>query len=441
MFIDRAKIQIISGRGGNGAVSFRSEPFVPEGGPDGGNGGKGGDIVFMADASLRTLMDFKYKRKYQAEHGQDGMRKKRFGKMGEDLIIKVPPGTMVFDEETNTLMKDLLNPGDSFVAAKGGKGGKGNTMFKNSVRQAPNFAEAGGVQKERTVILELKLLADVGLVGFPNVGKSSLLSITSKAKPKVADYHFTTIDPNIGIVEVGNTSFAMADIAGLIEGAHTGAGLGFRFLKHIERTKVLVHVVDISGSEGRDPIDDFNKIMVELEQFNPKILKKPMVIAANKVDLLEDSDPDDLTGVSSPTYQKFVEYINSLNKGLKVFPISAPIHIGVKELMEEACRELLAYVPDPLDEHVELFDFEREENDPDYRTVTVRNDNGIFVVEGKQLEKIFNSTNFNDLGSLRYLYKYIEKSGVIAEMKEKGLEEGDVIRIVTMEMEYTDEYY
>ena len=252
MFVDRAKIFIRSGKGGNGAVSFRREPFVPEGGPDGGDGGKGGDVIFEADENMRTLMDFRYKRKYEAENGQDGMKKKRYGKNGEDLIIKVPVGTVVIDEESGLVMKDLKKHGESFVAAKGGKGGKGNTKYATSTRQAPNFAEAGGFAKERNVILEMKLIADVGLVGFPNVGKSTLLSVSTSAKPKIANYHFTTIDPNLGVVKIYDTSFVMADIAGIIEGASEGAGLGHRFLKHIERTKVLIHVVDVSGSEGRD---------------------------------------------------------------------------------------------------------------------------------------------------------------------------------------------
>ena len=256
MFVDRAKIEISSGKGGNGAVSFRREPFVPEGGPDGGDGGKGGDIIIRADKNLRTLMDFKYRKKYSAENGQDGMKKKRFGKDGNDLVIKVPPGTVVIEAESGKIMKDLLNDGESFVAAKGGRGGRGNTRFKNSVRQAPNFAEAGTAAKERTLILELKMIADVGLVGFPNVGKSSLLAVSTSAKPKIENYHFTTIDPNLGVVKMHDTSFVMADIAGIIEGAHKGLGLGLKFLKHIERTKVLIHVVDVSGSEGRDPIED-----------------------------------------------------------------------------------------------------------------------------------------------------------------------------------------
>lgn len=429
MFVDRAKIYIKSGKGGDGAVTFRREPYVPEGGPDGGDGGKGGDVVFMADASLRTLMDFRYKRKYVAENGQNGMKKKRFGKRGEDLVIKVPPGTMVIDEETGHLMKDLLNPGDSFVACKGGKGGKGNVHFKNSVRQAPNFAEAGGFAKERNVILELKMIADVGLVGFPNVGKSSLLGVSSKAKPKIANYHFTTIQPNLGVVEVSNTSFVMADIAGIIEGAHMGAGMGFYFLKHIERTKVLIHVVDVAGSEGRDPIEDFDKINNELKQYSEHVANKPQIVAANKMDLIDEDDPK---------YLEFKEYVES--KGYKVFPISAPINVGVPELMVEAARQLSLVEAQPLEETMEIFDFEKEDYDPDYRKVTVRRDNEVYVIEGKQLLKIFNSTNFNDMGSIRYLYKYIEKSGAIEQLREMGLDEGDTIRIENYEFEYYDEF-
>lgn len=429
MFVDRAKIFIRSGKGGDGAVTFRREPYVPEGGPDGGDGGKGGDVVFMADSSLRTLMDFRYKRKYQAENGQNGMKKKKYGKKGEDLIIKVPPGTLVIDEETGHLMKDLVNPGDSFVAAKGGKGGKGNVHFKNSVRQAPNFAEAGGLPKERNVILELKLIADVGLVGFPNVGKSSLLSVCTKAKPKIANYHFTTIDPNLGVVEVSNTSFVMADIAGIIEGAHEGAGMGFRFLKHIERTKVLIHVVDVSGSEGRDPIEDFDKINNELARYSEHLMKKPQIVAANKIDMVDEDGPE---------YNRFKEYVEA--KGYKVFPISAPINVGVPQLMEEAAKILATVEAQPLEETMEIFDFEREDNDPDYRKVEVSRDNEAYVLSGKQLTKIFNSTNFNDIGSIRYLYKYIERSGAVEKLKEMGLEEGDIIRIQDFEFEYIDEF-
>lgn len=427
MFVDRAKIWIKSGKGGDGAVTFRREPYVPEGGPDGGDGGRGGNVIFVADRNLHTLMDFKYKRKYQAEAGQDGMRRKRFGKAGEDLVIRVPVGTMILDEETNLLMKDLVTDGESFIAAKGGKGGKGNVHYKSAVRQAPNFAEAGGFSKERSVILELKLIADVGLVGFPNVGKSTLLSVTTKAKPKIADYHFTTIDPNLGVVQIYDTSFVMADIAGIIEGASKGAGLGFRFLKHIERTKVLIHVVDVAGTEGRDPIEDFEKINRELADYSEKLARKPQVIAANKMDMIDEEDPG---------YLAFKEYVEG--KGYKVFPLSAPLNMGVEPLMGEVARVLATI--DEEDDFIETFDFETDDMDPDYRRIYGSREGDVYLLEGKQLLKIFNSTNFNDMGSLRYLYKYIEKSGGLEQLKSLGLEEGDTIRIEGFEFEYYDEY-
>lgn len=427
-FVDRAKITIISGKGGNGAVSFRREPYVPEGGPDGGDGGKGGDVVFQADRNIRTLMDFRYQRKYQAENGQDGMKKKCFGKNGADLIIKVPTGTVIIDAATDRIMKDLVNDGDKYVAARGGKGGKGNVHFTNSVRQAPNFAEAGGAAKEREVILEMKLLADVGLVGFPNVGKSTLLSVSTKANPKIANYHFTTITPNLGVVEIFDKSFVMADIAGIIEGAADGAGLGHFFLKHIERTRVLIHVVDVSGCEGRDPKEDFDKINKELGLYSEKLTKKPQIVAANKIDLISEDDPK---------YIEFKEYVES--KGYKVFPMSAPINIGVKEVLGEAAR-MLEELPYEPELEYEEFNVDVDDIDPNYREVYVEREGNIFVLSGGQLEKIFNSTNFNDTGSLRYLYKYIEKSGAIAKMKEMGLEEGDTVKIKNFEMEFWDEW-
>lgn len=431
MFVDRARIFIKSGKGGDGAVSFRREPFVPEGGPDGGDGGKGGDVIFQADENLRTLMDFRYKRKYEAENGQNGMKKKRYGKNGQDLVIKVPVGTVVIDEASGLVMQDLTENGQSFIAAKGGKGGKGNVKYTTSTRQAPNFAEAGGFAKEREIILEMKLIADVGLVGFPNVGKSTLLSVSTSAKPKIANYHFTTIAPNLGVVQIYDTSFVMADIAGIIEGAHQGAGLGHKFLKHIERTKVLIHVVDVSGSEGRDPIEDFDKINRELEQYSPRLMKKPQIVAANKIDLISEDDPK---------YLEFKEYVES--KGYKVFPMSAPINIGVKEVLAEAADKLQKLLEEPQeDDGYEMFDFEADEYDPDYRTVSVEFDGRNYILSGKQLEKIFNSTNFTDSGSVRYLYRYIEKSGALDKMKELGIEDGDTIKIKDFELEYLDEEY
>jgi len=429
MFVDRAKISIKSGKGGDGCVSFRREPYVPEGGPNGGDGGKGGDVIFQADNSLRTLMDFRYKRKYDAENGQNGMKYNRFGKQGENLVIKVPPGTVVIDEDSGLVMKDLIHDGDSFVAARGGKGGKGNVNFKSSTRQAPNFAEAGGFAQSRNVLLELKLIADVGLIGFPNVGKSTLLSVSTSANPKIANYHFTTITPNLGVVEVFDTSFVMADIPGLIEGAHTGAGLGLDFLKHIERTKLLIHVVDISGSEGRDPIDDFEKINMELSSFGEKLLKKPQLVAANKMDMLEEDDEKYIT------FKKYVE-----DKGYRVFPISAPINQGVKELLGAAAAELYKLAQEPQEEEdYELYDFEKDKEDVNYREIYASKVGDSYVLDGKQLRKIFNSTNFNDFGSLRYLYKYMEKNGGIEKLKKLGLEEGDIIRVFDYEFEYFDE--
>ena len=425
MFVDKATIFIKSGKGGNGSVSFRREPYIPQGGPDGGNGGKGGDIVIQADRNLRTLMDFRYKRKYEAESGEDGRGRQQFGKDGADLVIKVPVGTVVRDTESNAVMADLTEDGQSFVAAKGGRGGKGNVMFKNSVRQAPNFAEAGGFARERQIELELKLIADVGLVGYPNVGKSTLLSVSTSANPKIANYHFTTITPNLGVVSMYDSSFVMADIPGLIEGASEGAGLGLDFLKHIERTRILIHVVDVSGSEGRDPKEDLDKINAELAGYSEKLAKKPQIVCANKIDMADDE-----------VYEEFKAYAES--KGYSVYPCSAPIHEGVDELLRAAYKLLLETEAEEQEETV-FFQDTKPEDDPDYRNVYVERKKGGFLVTGKQLEKIFNSTNFNDAGSLRYLYRYIEESGAIEEMLQMGLEEGDTITVIDYDFDYYDE--
>ena len=390
MFVDRAEITIISGKGGNGAVTFRRDPYVPDGGPDGGDGGNGGSVIFVADKNLRTLMDLKYKRKYQAENGQPGMKRNRYGKKGQDLYIKVPIGTMIIDKETGHLMKDLTSDGDSVIAAKGGRGGRGNVHYKSSIRQAPNFAEAGGPAKTREVILELKLIADVGLLGFPNVGKSTLLSVCTNSKPKIAGYHFTTIDPNLGVVYLHDTSFVMADIAGIIEGASHGAGLGFKFLKHIERTKVLIHVVDVSGF-----VTDQEK------------------------------------------YDEFMEFMKK--EGREVYPISAAARQGLDELMNAALRGVENY-EEPDYEPMVMFDFEADENEADYRLVSgYKDEDGTYVLEGKQLSKIFNSTNFTDSGSVRYLYNYIVKQGGIDILRELGLKDGDTVRIEDFEFEFTED--
>ena len=432
MFIDKTKIYVKAGNGGNGAIAFHREKYVAAGGPDGGDGGHGGSIVLRVDDNLSTLMDFRYKRKYTAPNGEDGKGGRCKGKRGADLVIKVPRGTVVRDAETNEVIKDMSDSED-YVLCRGGRGGWGNQHFATPTRQVPRFAKAGLPGEEHEVILELKLLADVGLVGFPNVGKSTLLSVTSNAHPKIANYHFTTIDPNLGVVQIHDSRFVMADIAGIIEGASEGLGMGFKFLKHIERTKVLIHVVDVSGSEGRDPIDDFDKINQELERYSPRILKKPQLVAANKIDMIDEEDPQ---------YLAFKAHVEK--QGYQVFPMSAPLNLGVKEILDAALLELQRIEADPAmqqQDDTTYFDFESEERDPNYRDITCGYDEveNVYTLEGKQLSKIFNSTNFNDMGSLRYLYKYIEKKGAIDQLKELGLEEGDIIRIQDYDMEYWEE--
>lgn len=440
MFVDKAEIIVSSGKGGNGAVTFRREPYVPDGGPDGGDGGDGGDVIIAADNNLRTLMDLKYKRKYKAENGSDGMRRKKYGKKGKNLIIKVPLGTMVIDKDTGLLIKDLNAIGDSVVVAKGGKGGKGNVHFKSSTRQAPNFAESGELSQEREIILELKLISDVGLVGLPNVGKSTILSVATSARPKIANYHFTTIDPNLGIVDFVDNSFVLADIAGIIEGAHKGQGLGLTFLKHIERTKILIHVVDAAGSEGSTPLKDYRIINNELKQYDDKLEKKVKIIAANKIDLINF---DDLDSDILKNYNEFIEEVKK--EGKIVVPISAATNKGIKELMGIALNKLEEQKIEEQNSETEnkeipLYDFEKYNIDSDYKNLYASVDeNGTFILEGKKLTKIFNSTNFNDISSLRYLYKYIVRAGGIKKLKKLGLKEGDTIKINDFELDYTED--
>lgn len=429
MFVDRARITIRSGRGGNGAVTFRREPFVPEGGPDGGDGGKGGDVVFEASTRYRTLMDFRYKRKYHAESGESGMKRKRYGKKGEDLVIMVPVGTVVIDEESGLVMKDLVHEGDRVVAARGGMGGKGNIHFKNSVRQAPNFAEAGGEPEERIIILELKLIADVGLIGFPNVGKSTFLSMSTSARPKIANYHFTTRTPNLGVVRLhDDDDFVIADIPGLIEGASKGTGLGLDFLKHVERTRVLIHIVDVAGSEGRDPIRDFDQINAELAQYSVKLSGKPQIVVGNKVDILQENDSQIL---------RFKKHVTE--QGYAFYPMSAATGMGVREVLNAAWHELEKLPAGPEVEEAQ-FEFKKPVEDPEYREITaVLADDGVYELSGGQLYKIFSSTNFNDYGSLRYLYNYIKDRGAVKKMKKLGLKDGDTVRIKDFEFVFEEE--
>jgi GTP-binding protein len=438
---------------------------VPNGGPDGGNGGRGGGVVFLADHSLHTLMDLKYRKKFRAEPGQNGMGANKFGKGGEDLVVKVPVGSVIIDEASGSFMADLAVDGDRFVAAVGGKGGHGNSNFKNAVRQAPNFAEAGSEGQERMVVIELKLIADVGIVGLPNVGKSTLLSVTTGAKPKIANYHFTTITPNLGVVELANTSFVLADIPGLIEGAAQGVGLGHDFLKHVERTKALIHVVDVSGSEGRAPLEDYLTIEKEMGEYSGLLAKKPVIVALNKIDLVATADgagtvarnenaEDDGAGSDSggnadgkEGYRALTAHLDA--NGIRYFPVSAATTAGVPELMNAAAG-LLAEAERMAAEHpndAPLYSDQsqwmrvvRIEDEPDYRDVHIsRADDGAFVLAGKQLGKIFNSTNFNDFTSLNYLNKYLVNNGVILKLKARGLTEGDTIRIRDFDMEWQDD--
>jgi GTP-binding protein len=422
MFIDTAKIFIKSGNGGNGSVSFRREKYVPLGGPDGGDGGDGGNVILVTDENMTTLLDFTYKRKYVAESGVGGSGSKCYGKDGEDLYIKVPVGTVVRDAETNKIIVDLSHLGDKVVLSKGGRGGKGNVKFCTPTRQAPSFAEPGMPGEERWINLELKLLADVGLIGFPNVGKSTLLSVVSKAKPKIANYHFTTIKPNLGVVSLpGIQGFVMADIPGIIEGAAEGVGLGIQFLRHIERTRLLIHVVDISGSEGRDPIDDFNKINEELRKYDVKLWDRPQIVAANKSDMCFDEE----------VFENFKTKLNEM--GYKhVFKISAATRQGVDNLLKEAARQL---------SNIPIFDLEISEEEkfvPEEKrfTYNIRQEGNVYIVEGSFVDRLLDSVNVNDPESLMYFHKVLRNKGVIDELIARGIQDNDMVRLKNFEFEF-----
>ena len=423
MFIDKARIFVKSGNGGNGAVSFRREKYVPAGGPDGGDGGNGASVIFEVDLGLRTLMDFKYQRKYVAEHGEDGSKKRKAGRNGEDLILKVPPGTIIRDEATGLVIADLKEEGDRAVVAKGGRGGKGNQHFANAVRQAPAFARSGSDGVEKWVVLELKMIADVGLLGFPNVGKSTFLSVVTKAKPKIANYHFTTLTPNLGVVQTKfGESFVLADIPGLIEGAAEGVGLGHDFLRHVERTKVLIHIVDISGLEGRDALDDFDKINGELKLYNEKLATRPQVVVANKMDILEDESI-------------FDEFKNELEgRGYKVFKMSAATRQGVDDVIAYVSELLREAEEIELVSEEEMFRPELDEVQDGGLQIDI--EDGVYVVTGKSLRRIMYSVNFDDMESLQYFQKAMEIQGVFDRLREMGIEDGDTVRIYEIEFEF-----
>jgi len=424
MFIDKAKIFVKGGNGGHGAVAWRREKYEPSGGPAGGDGGHGGNIILKVDEGLRTLMDLKFKKHFKAESGENGKSKRQYGKKGEDLIINVPPGTIVKDEETGRVIADLTEENHTFVVAKGGRGGKGNAKFANSTRQAPRFAEGGTKGEERWILLELKLLADVGLIGFPNVGKSTFLSIVSAAKPKIANYHFTTINPNLGVVKLNDANnFVIADIPGLIEGAHEGTGLGHEFLRHIERTKLLVHMVDISGQEGRDPIEDFHKINKELKLYNEKLSNRPQIVVANKSDLNSTKD----------NFPEFKEEIEKL--GYDVYKISAATKDGVKQLIYTISK-LLKEIGDlepiiEVEEDIKLYGL-----DDDKKDIVVRKEDNEYFVEGSVVEKLMDSTNLDDLDSTRYFQKRLRDLGIIDRLRELGINEEDSVNICGYEFEF-----
>ncbi|MCD7928848.1 MAG: GTPase ObgE [Clostridiales bacterium] len=420
-FVDTAKIFISAGRGGNGAVAFHREKYVTNGGPDGGDGGRGGSVVLVPDPSLSTLMDFRYKRKYAAEAGADGSSAKKSGKDGKDLIIKVPQGTVVRDAETGQVIQDMSGV-DRFVAARGGRGGWGNQHFATPTRQAPRFAKAGLPGESREVILELKLLADVGLVGFPNVGKSTLLSVVSKAHPKIANYHFTTLMPNLGVVYVEEgVSFVMADIPGIIEGASEGAGLGHDFLRHIDRCRLLVHLVDVSGSEGRDPVEDFNIINAELKEYSPELATRPMLVCGNKSDLCYDGD-------NAARLKAHVEAL-----GYQYFDLSAATHAGVQPLVRKIAEELASLPP------VKVFETDYVPQPPVIDTtgeVSIETEDHYWFVEAPWLEHLVACTTFSDFESRNWFDRQLREAGLFDKLEAMGIQDGDTVVLYDLQFEY-----
>ena len=420
-FIDTARILVRSGAGGNGAVAFHREKYVAAGGPDGGDGGRGGDVILQVDDRMSTLMDFRYKRKYVAENGGNGAGKQCSGKNGAPLILKVPRGTVVRDAETGEIIQDMSGD-EPFVLCRGGNGGWGNKHFATPTRQTPQFAKAGLPGKERSVILELKLLADVGLVGFPNVGKSTLLSVATKARPKIANYHFTTLFPNLGVVFVDEgVSFVMADIPGIIEGAAEGAGLGHDFLRHIDRCRLLIHVVDVSGSEGRDPVEDFEAINEELRQYSPELASRKMIVAANKVDIMQDPE----------LLQRLREHVQA--QGLEFFEISAAAHHGTRELVKRCAQELQDLPP------VAVFEPTYVERPPEVDTsgeVSIEQFDDTWVVEAPWLQRLMANVNFSDYESRSWFDRQLRASGLFDKLEDMGIQDGDTVSLYDLEFEY-----
>lgn len=426
MFIDKAKVFVKSGKGGDGAITFRREKYIPLGGPDGGDGGKGGNIIFKVDTGMTTLLDFKYKKKYVAEDGGRGTGSKCYGRDGEDLVVKVPLGTIIRQESTNKIIADLSDKDDEIVLFRGGKGGKGNCKFCTPTRQAPNFAEPGMPGEEMFILLELKLLADVGLLGFPNVGKSTFLSMTTAAKPKIANYHFTTIKPNLGVVGAeGIAPFVMADIPGIIEGAAEGVGLGIQFLKHIERTRLLIHIVDITGLEGREPFDDFLKINEELKKYSVKLWDRPQIVVANKCDMLYDEN----------IFLEFKKKVNELGYD-KVFKMSAATRDGVDQVIK-AAAEMLKNIPITGLEISEDEKYVPEEKKFTYEIEVIKGEEfTTFNISGSFVDRLLESVSTEDPDSLRYFQKVLRNKGVTSELMELGIKDGDLVRLNDFEFDY-----
>lgn len=429
MFADRAKIYVRSGKGGDGHVSFRRELYVPNGGPDGGDGGKGGDVIFVIDKGLNTLTDFKNIRKYKAGDGEEGGKKRCHGKNGNDVVIKVPPGTVIKDFETGKVIVDMADREEPFTLLTGGRGGKGNMHYATSTMQAPRYAQPGEPAIEKTLTLELKMIADVGLVGFPSVGKSTILSKVSNAKPKIADYHFTTLVPNLGVVGLGEgRGFVMADIPGIIEGAAEGVGLGLDFLRHIERTRVILHVVDAASVEGRDPIADIEAITEELRSYSPQLAARPTIIVANKLDVLT---PEDKEAVLNRLKDRF-------EPDVPVLPISAATGEGIRDMLEKA-YQLIQTAPDDVMEFTPEITLEeytaREENLP-YTVEKSADEEGVYIVEGPRIEKMLGYTNLEDTKGFKFFQDFMVKNGIIDELKRLGIEEGDTVRIYGWAFEY-----
>lgn len=428
MFADRAKIYIRSGKGGDGHVSFRRELYVPNGGPDGGDGGKGGDLLFVVDEGLNTLTDFRHIRKYCAGDGQEGGKRKCTGASGEDLIVKVPPGTIIKDAETGKVILDMANKTEPVVLLKGGKGGAGNRHYVTAVMQAPKYAQPGQPAKELWVQLELKVIADVGLVGFPNVGKSTFLSRVTNAKPKIANYHFTTLNPNLGVVDLAEgKGFVIADIPGIIEGASEGVGLGFEFLRHIERTKVIIHMVDGASVEGRDPIADIKAINEELAKYNADILSRPQVIAANKMDTLMEDEQEDILALLKEEFEP---------EGIKVMAISAVSGQGVKELLWHV-NDLLETLPEePVEFEAEIEIDNTQEAPEGIVVMRSEEEEGVFLVEGPTVERMLGYTNLESEKGFDFFQKFLKDKGILDELEALGIEEGDTVKLYNLEFDY-----